>query len=90
MKYPSSSLHNSRPSSILSPTRNIDASPYIVAEMTELLAKCKADYEEEQQLLEEAEGLLPPQAPPETTSGLIVVVRVHDIFFNVGIVMFVS
>ena len=68
MKYPSSSL---RPSSILSPTRNIDASPSIVAEMTELLAKCKADCDEEEQPLDEAAELLPPQAPPETTSGLI-------------------
>ena len=64
MKYPSSSL---RPSSILSPTRNID----VVAEMTELLAKRKAEYEEEVQLLAEDEGLLPQQAPPKPSSALI-------------------
>ena len=68
MKYPSSSL---RPSSILSPTRDIDASPYTVADMTELLAKCKADCDEEDQLLAEAEGLLPQQAPPGPSPVLI-------------------
>ena len=85
MKYPSSSLHNSRPSSILSPTCNIDDSPSVAAArlllhvvaarhcccMTELLAKFDAEILAEQQLLEEAAELLPPQAPPETTSGLI-------------------
>ena len=64
IKYPSSSMHNSRPSSILSLTQNIDASPYDVAAILAELA-------EERLLLEEAEELLPPQAPPDTSSGLI-------------------
>ena len=64
IKYPSSSLHNSRPSSILSLTHNIDVSPYDVAAILAELA-------EERLLLEEAEGLLPEQAPPEPSSGLI-------------------
>ena len=48
IKYPSSSLHNSRPSSILSLTQNIDVSPYDVAAILAELA-------EERLLLEEAE-----------------------------------
>ena len=68
MKYPSSSLHNSRPSPILSPISDIVAEIWLSAR---LKAKRKAEEEEEQQLLEEPEGLLPPQAPPEPSSGLI-------------------
>ena len=76
MKYPSSSLHSSRPSPILSPTCNIDA----VAEMTELLAERKAEYEDKAQLLAEAEGLLPQQAPPGSNPVLICSLMVAHLY----------
>ena len=60
IKYPPSSRHNSRPASILS-----------LHDIAALLAKCDAEFDEESWLLEEAEGLLPHQAPPEPSSGLI-------------------
>ena len=60
IKYPSSSRHNSRPAHILSLTQNIAV----------ILAECAKEVEEAR-LLEEAEELLPQQAPPEPSSGLI-------------------
>ena len=61
IKYPAASRYISSPAPILSLAQNIAVT----------LAKRKAEYEEEQRLLEEAEGLLPLQAPPEPSSGLI-------------------
>ena len=37
------------------------------------VAAILAELAEERLLLEEAEGLLPPQAPPDTSSGLITI-----------------
>ena len=63
MNHPSSSCHRDSHASILSPTRNVDA----VAEMTEILAELA----EAKQLLAEAGGLLPQQAPPGSNPVLI-------------------
>ena len=65
----SSSCHLDMRASILSPTRNNDAA----GELTELLAKSKAEYKDKATLLADAEGLIHQQAPPGPSPALITI-----------------